>query len=64
MVNQMFIGCDSDKNDYLTLESEEGNPLFVGISDAGKVSFIAIKSRAKIQELIDCLEKAKEDLYQ
>lgn len=57
----MFIGCDFDENDFLCLETEE-DTLMVKVSDGGKVSFISIKSLAKIQELIDCLETAKKEL--
>ena len=61
MINRMFIGCDSDENDYLQLDTEE-DMLYVQISDRGKVSGISIKSLAKIEMLIDCLNAAKKDL--
>jgi len=61
MANKMFIGCDSDENDYLQLDTEE-DMLYVEISDGGEVSGISIKSLAKIEMLIDCLEKAKKEL--
>ena len=57
----MFIGCDSDENDYLQLDTEE-DMLYVEISDNGKVSGIAIKSLAKNETLIACLETAKKEL--
>jgi len=59
----MFIGCDSDENDFLCLDTEE-DMLYVEISDGGKVSGISIKSLAKIEMLIDCLNAAKKELSQ
>jgi len=60
MVNQKFI-CDIDRWDYLSLEIKE-DALFAVISGGGAFSYISIKSQAKIQELIDCLETAKKEL--
>ena len=60
-MTKQYIECDSDEHDFLDLEIED-DTLFVGISDGGNLSFMSIKSRAKIQELIDSLTKAKKEL--
>ena len=62
MINQMFT-CDENPGDFMELELD-GTRLYIQVSEGKTTSIMILSNKVKIQELIDCLEKAKEDLYQ
>ena len=66
MINQMFtcdINCASLSSDFLRCTIAGTNDVVLRVSEAGRLAAVVL-DLDKIQELIDCLEKAKKELSQ